>query len=148
VLDLFWTFDRRKAVYRNIHARRSCDNGRTWSETWDTDVPGQPGPAVSLCDGRIAMPYVDRESTPVLKLRSSADGGRSWPDETELILDDTIAAAQQHAKESMQDAWAEMGAFSLGLPQTTSLADGDVLVAYYAGPETDHTAIHWARLGL
>ncbi|MFH1266414.1 MAG: sialidase family protein [Planctomycetota bacterium] len=146
LLAVFWTFDREEAVYRNIHARSSRDSGRTWSEIWDTGLPGQPGPAVSLGDGRIAMPYVDRESTPVLKLRTSADGGRSWPDDTELVLDDTIATAQQHAKDGMRDAWEEMGAFSLGLPRTALLPSGDMLVAYYAGPETDHTAIHWVRL--
>jgi len=146
ILDVFWTFDRDAAVYLNIHARRSDDHGRTWSPLWDIGLAGQPGPPVSLSDGRIAMPYVDRESTPVLKLRTSADGGRSWPDETEVLIDDSIPGAQQYAKASMQAAWEEMGAFSLGLPRTALPGDGSVLIAYYAGAETDHTAIQWVRL--
>lgn len=146
LLDLFWTFDRQTAAYRNIHARRSTDHGRTWGELWDTGVPGQPGPPVSLPDGRIAMPYVDREGKPVLKLRTSADGGRCWPAEGMVVLDDRLRRPQQREKTGMQDAWAEMGAFSLGLPATARLPEGDVLVVYYAGLSTDHTGIHWVRI--
>lgn len=148
VLALYWTFDRHDAVYRNIHARRSVNSGRSWSDLWDTGVPGQPGPPASLPDGRIAMPYVDRETSPILKLRVSADSGRSWPDDTEIVLDDSLAVAQQHRKSGMQEAWSEMGAFSLGLPRTAVLPDGDTLVLYYRGPEADHTGICWVRLGL
>jgi len=46
----------------------------------------------------------------------------------------------------MQDAWAEMGAFSIGLPATAPLPNGDVLVVYYAGPLTDLTDVRWARV--
>jgi hypothetical protein len=146
VLDLFWTFDRDEALYRNIHARRSTDHGRAWSELWDTGVPGQPAPPVSLPDGTIAMVYVDRTAAPVIKARASSDGGRAWPEETETALAKAETDSQTWRKSKMQDAWAEMGAFSIGLPATTPLPGGDVLVVYYSGPETDLTGIHWARL--
>ena len=146
ILDVFWTFDRKEAVYLNVHARHSKDSGRTWSELWDLGIPGQPAAPVQVADGRIVMPYVDRERTPVIKLRTSSDGGRSWPDDTELILDDSADRPQQVGKSSMQDAWSEMAGFSVGLPQTALLPDGDVLVVYYGGPETDHTAVRWVRV--
>jgi len=146
LLDLFWTFDRQRSLYLNIHARVSKDCGRTWSDLWDTGVPGQPAPPASLPDGRIVMPYVDRQQTPTVKLRTSSDGGRTWPDATELDLDDRLNRPQQHGKASMQDAWSEMAAFSVGLPTTARLPDGDVLVVYYAGPKPDHTGIYWVRL--
>lgn len=146
LLDLFWTFDRQQAVYLNIHARLSQDNGATWSELWDTGVPGQPAPAVSLPGGRLAMPYVDRERAPAIKLRTSSDGGRTWPDATEMVLDDPLNRTQEAGKTSMQDAWSEMAAFSVGLPTTARLPNKDLLVVYYAGPKTDHTGIHWVRL--
>lgn len=147
MLDVFWTFDRQRAVYLTIHAQVSEDGGRTWSGPWDTGVPGQPAPPVSLPDGRIAMPYVDRQGTPAVKLRVSADGARSWPASTELVLDDRLHRAQQGGKSSMQDAWSEMAAFSVGLPTTVQLPGGDVLVVYYAGPNPDHTGLYWVRLG-
>lgn len=146
LLDLFWTFDRKEAVYLNIHARSSCDNGRTWTQLWDTGVAGQPAPAVSLPDGQIGMVYVDRSAEPVIKMRASADDGKTWPDESEITISDTKVTSQTWNKGTMQDAWAEMGAFSIGLPATATLANGDVLVTYYAGPETNHTGIRWAQV--
>jgi BNR repeat protein len=146
LLDLFWTFDRKLAAYLNIHARASKDNGRTWSELWDTGVAGQPAPPVFLPDGRIAMPYVDRQGTPTIKLRVSGDGGRTWPGATELTLDDRLKQEQEGGKSSMQEAWSEMAAFSVGLPTSAGLPDGGVLVVYYAGRKPDHTGLYWVRL--
>ncbi|UCH33165.1 MAG: exo-alpha-sialidase [Armatimonadota bacterium] len=146
ILDLFWTYDNQLATYLNIHARRSADNGRTWAQIWDTGVPGQPAPPVSLRDGRIAMVYVDRTGAPVIKLRVSDDGGMTWPEPSEAVLYQAATPTQTERKATMQDAWAEMAKFSAGLPVTASLADEDVLVVYYAGPETDHTDIEWVRV--
>jgi len=146
LLDLFWTYDNRDAVYLTIHARESMDNGRTWSPMWDTGVPGQPAPPVSLPGGRIGMVYVDRTGPPAIRMRASSDGGRTWPERTQISLYETAKASQTTKKQRMQDAWTEMGAFSVGLPATACLANGDVLVVYYAGPETDHTDVKWARV--
>ncbi|MFH0796333.1 MAG: hypothetical protein V2A65_04665 [Candidatus Omnitrophota bacterium] len=146
LLDLFWTYDNHQAIYRNIHARESGDNGRTWSEIRDTGVPGQPAPPVSLKDGRIAMVYVDRTSAPVIKVRVSKDRGRTWPAETESLIYRKENLSQTQNKTRMQDAWAEMGKFSVGLPDTAGLPDGGFVAVYYAGPETDCTSIEWVRL--
>lgn len=146
ILNLFWTYDNASATYLNIHASQSEDEGRTWSELLDTNIPGQPAPPVGLGDGRIAMVYVDREAAPTIKLRVSADNGLSWPEETEEVLYELQRNTQTEQKGSMQDAWSEMGKFSLGLPIAAALHNGDVLVTFYAGPHTDQTNIHWMRL--
>ena len=146
ILDLFWTYDTVAAVYLNIHACESTDHGRTWSAMWDTGVPGQPARPVSLPGGSTAMVYVDRTAAPAIKARTSGDYGRSWPDESELVIYDSGAQSQIIDKSSMDDAWAEMEAYSIGLPATTRLPDGDVLTVYYAGTHCDHTEIQWARL--
>ena len=146
IMDLFWTYDNQATVYLSIHARESLDNGHTWSELWDTGVPGQPAPPVSLLDGRIAMVYVDRTGPPVIKMRISSDRGHTWPDNTEIVLHQTSPGSQTWKKKSMQDAWAEMGKFSMGLPTTTLLENGDILVVYYSGPHTDQTDIKWVRI--
>lgn len=144
ILDVFWTFDRQEAVYLNIHARESTDGGRTWGELWDTGVPGQPGPVFPLGDGTIAMPYVDRTGPSAIKVRRSADGGRTWPDTGELVVYASGGPSQTEAKASMQDAWAEMARFSVGLPSVAPLPGGGALLVYYAGSKTDVTAIQWA----
>jgi hypothetical protein len=146
LLDLFWTYDRATGQYLNIHARQSRDHGRSWSELWDTGLPGQPAPPVSLPEGRVLVVYVDRTGTPVLKARVSPDGGCTWPDNTELVIAEPHLNRQTVAQTTMQEAWQEMYGFSLGLPATAALPDGDVLVVYYSGPAADETDIEWARL--
>ena len=146
VLDVFWTYDTETATYLNIHASASEDNGRTWSDLWDTGLPGQPGPPAPMSGGALAMPYVDRSGPPAIKVRTSLDGGRSWPEHTEIVLHESCPKLQTFRKQTMEDAWAEMGAFSVGLPATALCGNGDMLVVYYAGPETDRTDIRWARV--
>jgi hypothetical protein len=146
LLDVFWTYDRSAADYLNIHARKAIPGGRVWSEFWDTGVAGQPSQPVSHRDGRIAMVYVDRTTEPAIKLRISADGGKTWPEETEMALYQPELPSQSGKKRSMQDTWSEMERFSLGLPATALLANGDLLVVFYAGPEPDLTDIRWLRL--
>ncbi len=146
LLDVFWTYDRAAANYLNIHARQSTTGGRTWSEFWDTGVAGQPAQPVCLPGGRMAMVYVDRTEAPAIKLRLSADGGKTWPAETEMNLFQPELASQSGKKSSLQEAWSEMEKFSLGLPATARLPNGDILVVFYAGPEPDLTDIRWLRL--
>lgn len=145
IFDLFWTYDNRAATYLNIHARESRDAGRTWSDIWDTGVPGQPAPVVWLHGGRLAMVYVDRAGAPAIRCRVSSDGGLTWPAESTLTLYESVLPSQSERKSEMADAWSEMGKFSVGLPATAALADG-MLVVYYAGPDTDRTSVHWVRL--
>ena len=147
VLNLFWTYDKTTESYLNIHASESLDSGHTWSPMWDTQVPGQPAPPISLPDGTIAMVYIDRTDIPTIKMRISPDGGHTWPAETELEIYRHDGKSQTVANLDMTEAWAEMGAFSVGLPETAALPNGDILVSYYAGPTTDCTAVKWARIG-
>lgn len=146
ILNLFWSYDKQAGVYLNIHARESTDNGRTWSPMWDTGVPGQPATPVSMPDGRVAMVHVNRTSAPAIEVRTSDDMGRTWPEETRMVLYDAGTDSQTRKKTTMQDAWAEIGNYSVGLPATAVTADSDVLVVYYAGAETDRTDIQWVRV--
>jgi len=146
ILDLFWTYDDHDSKYLNIHARRSRDCGRTWSEIWDTGVPGQPAQPVSTTDGGVAMVYVDRTNSPAIKLRTSDDGGMTWPEESEVTLHGSELPSQTLVKRGMRDAWAELSRYSVGLPATAPLPDGNILVVYYAGPDADRTDIRWCLL--
>jgi hypothetical protein len=144
---VFWTFDRQTAQYRNIHAAASKDAGLTWTDVWDTGVPGQPATPVRLPDGRIVMVYVDREAEPTIKARVSSDGGKTWPATTEVVVHKRELKTQTRGdKAEMKDAWAEMSKFSLGLPNATLLPNGDVLSVYYTGDSTDYTSCGYTRL--
>ena len=107
---------------------------------------GQPAAPVSLADGRIVMVYVDRTGDPVIKLRVSRDGGRTWPPATEMPLSQPGPGSQSAKKGSLREAWTEMERFSLGLPAAAKLPDGDILVVFYSGPEPDLTDIRWLRV--
>lgn len=146
IFDAFWTFDRTTSDYLTIHTSYSADNGDTWSPLHDTGMAGQPGPAFVLEDGSLAMPVVDREGAPKITVRRSSDAGKTWPNDGVLIVYDAVGTTQTEKKSSMQDAWAEMYAFSVGLPNVAPLPDGGALLVYYAGDATDHTAIRWAEI--
>ena len=146
ILNYFWTYDTATGTYLDIRGRRSADSGRTWSEMWDIGLPGQPARPVPLPGGRVGLIYVDRTGSPLIKMRVSTDGGRSFPAATELVLYDSALSAQMRNRATMQDAWSDMFKFSVGLPAPAVLPGGDVLVVYYAGPEPDTTDIRWVRV--
>jgi hypothetical protein len=91
------------------------------------------------------MVYVDRTSAPTIKIRASADGGRTWPAGTESVLYGGGGSSTVR-KSAMKDAWSEMAKFSVGLPSTARLPGGDIIAVYYAGQETDVTDIRWGRV--
>jgi len=148
LLNLFWTLDKGIGSYINIHAVRSSDGGRTWSAPFDTGVPGQPAPPVDLGDGRVAMVYVDRQGPPKIKIRLSENSGRTFPAGTEALIHERASGMQTIRKTpgTSADAWAEMEAFSLGLPDAVRLPDNTILVVYYSGTDRDHTDLRWARV--
>jgi hypothetical protein len=148
LIDFFWTFDRVAEKYLNLHVRSSSDHGRTWSPLREIPVPGQAATPVGLPGGRVFLPYMDRTGAPLLKARVSPDRGLTWPEEADIVLDDTVATYQQKARTSMQETWSEMSKFSIGFPGACALSAGEVLVVYYAGFEADHTGIRWARVGV
>jgi hypothetical protein len=147
LIDFFWTFNTATAKFLNIHAASSSDGGLTWTPMWDTGVSGQPGPARSLPDGRLALVYVDRTGAPGIKLRMSDDRGRTFPTETELTLHQPGLESQMREKKNIKDMWTELQEiYSVGMPHMERLPDGDLLVTYYTGPHADHTAIEWVRV--
>jgi len=147
ILDLFWTYDNVAATYLPIHSRIQNVPLGNWGPLVQTTVPGQPAPAVDFGEGTVAMVYMDRSGVPELKLRISNDDGVTWPSAGEVVLyrhDST--GSQTWNKGSMDDAWAEMGKFSVGLPDTAKTPEGSLLVVYYAGRDTDYTGIHWINI--
>ena len=152
LLGLYWSYDDAKSEYINIHAAYSKADppalpGYIWSPPYDTGVPGQPSAPVSLGDGSVAMAYIDRTGAPAIKVRRSFDGGRTWPGDTEITIFGTSLSRQANKKDSLNDMWVEMYRFSIGFPVASATPDGGMLVCFYAGEDTDHTVIRWAKLG-
>lgn len=145
VFDLFWTFDLEAGTYRNIHATSSAD-GRAFQPLWDTGLSGQPGNAVELGDGRLCCIYINRDSMPIIRLALSEDGGKTWRDT--LTVYDSHPSEVEKKQGGMNEAWSEMGAFSVGHPYLLDLGDGTLMAYYYAGPSTHRTDVHWVHVAV
>ncbi len=147
VMDYFWTYDMSTASYRKLHLAYSDDSAKTWSHVKESNVPGQPGRAVGFKDGRIFLPYVNREGEPSIRVRLSTND-LDFPESSELLVHQRSLHSQTVKKGTMQDAWSEMDKFSIGLPDATMLPNGDVLMVFYSGDHHNATSIHWARIGV
>ena len=65
----------------------SYDGGRTWSETYRTDILGYPAHMLRLEDDRILLVYGLRVTPFGQRARVSDDEGENWSDEMVLCLD-------------------------------------------------------------
>ena len=146
LMTCYWTFDTKAAIYRNLHFTRSFDHGKTWTAPQDMGIPGQAAQPVGLPDGRIMFAYVDRENTPTIRARLSSDGGKSWPDSTDLIIQQPNVDKQQVGKTNTQDAWDEMEKFTIGLPMAHAVGDDEMIVIYYHGPNIQQSNLEWVRI--
>lgn len=144
LIDFFWTLDGVRQQYLNIHGKESFDGGKTWSALWDTGLYGQPGQPVALPDSRLAAIEIDRRISPVITVRISADHGRTFGES--LVIYDARQGSQDSGRLSMNDAWDEMYAFSVGHPNLARLNDQEILAYYYAGNHCDHTRIEYVRI--
>ncbi len=147
VVDFFWTLDGKKEEYINIHGRESKDGGKSWGALWDTGIYGQPGPSVDIGDGRLATISIDRTTSPVITVRITTDRGRTFG-ETLVVYEKESLNCQDSRQISMNDAWDEMAAFSVGHPGLLKLSDTEIMAYYYAGEHTDETSIELVRIQL
>ncbi len=144
--DIFWTFDRQKGDYINIHLCMSSDGGRSFGELSDTGLVGQPGNIVSGKDGELVTIYINRNSTPIIKLAKSTDFGKTWSDV--LTVFDYGANTKGKQNRGMNDVWSEMAAFSVGHPFLQKMPDGTLWAYFYSGPSTHRTDFHVVRVEL
>lgn len=140
IADIFWTFDRNKGDYINIHQCYSSDGGRSFGPLTDTGLVGQPGNVLSLDDGELITVYINRDSVPVIRLATSSDGGLTWCDA--LTVYDYGENTKGKQNGGMNDVWSEMAAFSIGHPFIKFMRDGRLFVYFYSGPSTHRTDFH------
>ncbi len=140
VVDIFWTFDRDKGDYINIHYCESVDGGRTFGPLLDTGLVGQPGNVISGKDGSLLAVYINRDSVPEIRLAQSFDHGKTWSDALTVYTYGTNTKGKQNS--GMSDVWSEMAAFAIGHPYLKRMQDGSIWVYFYNGPST-HRTDYW-----
>ncbi len=144
ITDVFWTYDREKADYVNIHYTESTDGGRTFSDFIDTGLVGQPGNVIDGRDSSLLLVYINRDKEPEIRLARSLDGGTAWADVMTVYTYERNTKARHSG--SMNDVWAEMAAFCVGHPCMYRMSDGSIWVCFYSGPNTDRTDFHFIKI--
>ncbi|MBE7009883.1 MAG: exo-alpha-sialidase [Ruminococcaceae bacterium] len=144
VTDIFWTFDRDKGDYVNIHYCESQDGGRTFGDLIDTGLVGQPGNVIDGFNGEILAVYINRDSVPEIRLAQSLDHGKTWADVMTVYTYGKDTKGKKNA--GMNDVWSEMAAFSIGHPYMERMQDGSIWVYFYSGPSIHRTDFHFIKI--
>ena len=142
LVNFFWTFDGDGMKFKPISACISGDFGKTWSDFWDTGLPGQPGNALQLPDGRLALIYVERGLRSSIKLAISGNAGRSF-EKTELLYQES--AGGHLAGEEFSSGSSR---YSMGQPGLIQLQTGEYLAYFYTGRNPDTTEIQYLKFVL
>ena len=146
IVDIFWTFDRNKGDYINIHYCESRDGGRSFGELTDSVLSGQPGNIINGKNGSMLAIYINRDSAPIIKLAESTDNGKSWNDC--LTVYDFGQNTKGKQNSGMNDVWAEMGAFSVGHPFIEKVDENTAIAYFYSGPSTHRTDFRYVKIEL
>lgn len=143
VLGTFsWTYDKQANRYLNIRRHVSRDGGQSWV-TDELDFSDQAAHPAVLKDGRTVLAWVDRYGSRSIRARAAESVDGRFDAATEVVLYQAAAPANQTSDTGAM--LVDMSLWSFGLPYGEALADGDVLVVYYAG-EPQRMDIRWARL--
>lgn len=97
----------------------SFDGGHTWSAPRETEILGKPPHLLRLKDGRIVVTYSYRHAPYGERACVSADGGKTWDYQNEIVLRDDGPNSD------------------LGYPATVECADGSLLSVYYQREKID-----------
>jgi len=144
LVSFTWTYDFEAVEYRNITRRISRDEGRSWSDPEDLGFADQAGHPAILRDGRVVLAWVDRFGSRSIKARLAEGASQPFAAETEVTIyrHPSSGGASQPTTGGML---ADMGLWTFGLAHAEALADGIVIVVYYAGRE-GAMGVRWARL--
>jgi hypothetical protein len=139
---------------RTLHARAfwSADGGATWSPPAETKLLGGPINPLTLRDGRVLATYARRAPPAGVRVAFSADGGRTFRHSEEHVLYDGASRAVVGSPAPLEPApgtaeplWGTMWGWSFGSPCPLELADGSVLIAFFAVGHDGVSAIHCVR---
>lgn len=161
---MFWTHSLAEQRDLNVHLQRMAVDGKLNGKCvlvragegagdgggtpTETTIPGQIAAPCQLADGRLLAFVVDRGCPGTMTLWSSLDCGQSWPVEDRLVVhthNERAALSQGQNNIDFRQYWEDMGKWSFGHPAIRQLADGSILLAWYAG-SPDRMSIHRARV--
>lgn len=121
---------RASGIGRCMFACRSMDAGETWSEPEPTSICGFPGHLLTLADGRLLCTYGCRWEPFGVRMVLSADGGRSWDTEHEIVVR------------------ADLPNGDLGYPTTIEYEPGRLFCCYYGQEPNGVTCVQGTYVDL
>jgi len=147
---LFWTHDLSQQRDLNVHLRSGVVRHEAImaEPIRATTMSGQIAAPLRLDDRRLLAFVVDRGQSGTLALWSSPDGGVTWPHADRFVVythDERAALSQGRDHIDFKQYWEDMGKWSFGHPAARLLADGRLLLAWYAG-SPDCMSLHAARV--
>ena len=129
-----WTFDEKTQEDLPIHIIHGSPDGTKWSAPVSTGVEGQLSTPFPLDESTLLMGYVHRHQPASIRLRKSADGGKNWDADDELIIHEGEKnAASDGRGGSIEDYYKFLASYTFGWNPMLQLKDGRVLMAYFAG---------------
>jgi hypothetical protein len=146
IAAFLWTYDSESRRYLDVHRRMSRDHGATWGPAEALGFADQPSHPAILPDGRTVIAWVDRFGSRSIRARLAPDAAGTFDPATEVVVYSHDAAAGfRPGVESTGTLLSDMSLWSFGLAYAEALADGDVMVLYYAGSPAAMD-VRWARL--
>ena len=143
----FWTHDHALKSDLRVHRLRGrLHAGRFVLETLeDTGIPGQIAAPVRGENGDLGLFVVDRSYPGSIRRWISSDDGAHWREGAPLYVNADKTRTHGMSAIEIDKIWENIGRWSFGHPAARRLADGTMLVVYYAG-DSARMGIRWARL--
>ena len=138
LLMLLWTFLQDGERTIDVHQSVSSDRGRTWSAPQGTGIQGQVTVPLELSAGDVIAVSNHREPPQGIQLWAS-DGRGTWDSDHPVqmwdlresrVLGQPTVNAPPPADEG--GIWEALQAFTFGTPDLVALADGSIVMVYYA----------------
>jgi hypothetical protein len=151
LVTMFWTYNRKTEKDEEIHIAWGDPNTLEWEKPFSTGIKGQVCQPIPLPDGRLAAFYVNRHAPGSMRLILSEDKGKTWDSKGELVVHMCDEAKQRglNGESDYAQYWDDMlTTWTFGHPTGVVLADGTLLLGYYAGPSVTCLSVHWARVQL
>jgi len=145
---MFWTYDNRAAADIEMHMAWGDADALTWETPRSMNMEGQIAMPIPVDRDRLLAFYVHRHQPASLRLVVSRDEGRTWDTANELVVYESDGPGEQgiSAETTYDEFWEAMGTWSFGHPTAAVVADGSLLLVYYAGPDETCLSVHWARV--
>jgi sialidase-1 len=145
LFTLFWSAQMNPSKNLALHRCFGSPDGREWSTPEPTNLPGQTNQPVDLGDGLMAAIYTQRESAqPGFRVALSADGGKSWDLENQVLVWDATGRDRLGVDAPMAYPRSH-DTIAFGAPTAMQLADGDLFVSFWC-TEMSITHVRYARL--